>query len=173
MREPLVGALILVFAIDVHASVLRRPSVSTPFFNPTIGQSMSLSFELAEAATVTAQVLDRDGVPVRMLADEQALGAGTHRFSWDGRSDAGAVVPDEAWSFRIDISAHGAIETYFSADGMAEMVQIKDVTYDRAGALLRYILPVASRVHLQAGIATTDPETKVATGPVLKTVVNR
>lgn len=174
MLKRFLGACVAaLFAASVHGAVLQNPTISASFFNPTIGQSVSLGFSLTEEATVTARVLDRDGVPVRTLAREKALSAGTHRLEWDGRDDAGALVPNEAWSFRFDISANGATEMYFPADQPAKMVPISGVTYDRRGALLRYTLPAASRVHLQAGVATTDPKTKVTTGPVLKTVVNR
>lgn len=165
--------LSLALAASASGAILQRPSVSAQFFNPTIGQSAVLSFELSEAATITARVLDRDGVPVRTLAGSRAFPAGPQRLSWDGRDDAGAVVPNEAWSFRLDVVAGGKSETYFPADRTFPMTQIKDATYDRAGGMLRYTLPSASRVHLQAGVATADPVTQAMNGPVLRTVVNR
>ena len=164
---------VALLAFSAQAAVLRQPLVSKPFFNPSLGQSISLAFELADAAAVTARVLDRDGFPVRTLTRAKSLGVGRHHLVWDGRNDAGVVVPNEAWSFRLDVVSNGATETYFPADRAVEMVQIKDVTYDRRGALLRYTLPRDSRVHLQAGVASTNPRTKVVTGPVLKTVVDR
>lgn len=169
----LTACLSLALVASASGAILQRPSVSAQFFNPAIGQSAALSFELSEVATVTARVLDRDGVAVRTLASSRAFPAGPQRLSWDGRDDAGAVVPNEAWSFRLDVVGGGKTETYFPADRAFAMTQIKDVTYDRAGGVLRYTLPSASRVHLQAGVATADPVTKAVNGPVLRTVVNR
>jgi flagellar hook assembly protein FlgD len=57
---------------------------------------MSLAFSLSEPASITARVIDRDGVPVRTLADRKALSAGDHRLQWDGRDDGGGIVPNEA-----------------------------------------------------------------------------
>ncbi len=124
----------VVCALGADAAVLHRPSVSPAFFNPTIGQAMSLAFTLKQPASVTVRVIDRDGVPVRTLTRQKALPAGSHSLPWNGRNDLGAVVPNEAWSFRIDVTAKNGNETYFPAKSAAPMYRVNNVTYDRRGA---------------------------------------
>ena len=47
---------------------------------------------LASAATVGWVVVDKEGTVVRTFAADEAMEAGTHTRSWNGRNDAGAYV---------------------------------------------------------------------------------
>lgn len=59
--------------------------------NPS-GAGTTVAFSLAEAAHVELSVFDVLGRRIRTLV-EQAQPAGTHTAAWDGRSEAGQVVP--------------------------------------------------------------------------------
>ena len=58
---------------------------------------VTLSFDLARAATVSWTVVDAAGIPVRTIMTDQPLAAGTRSFTWDGRDDAGGYVPRGAY----------------------------------------------------------------------------
>jgi hypothetical protein len=92
---------------------------------------------------------------------------------WDGRNNSGQLVPDEAYSFKIDWRGAHEKDSYFPADTPASMTAIDARAYDRRTATLAYVLPYPSRVHVQAGTAVVDPKTRQPVGPVMKTVVNR
>ncbi|HEX6100843.1 MAG TPA: FlgD immunoglobulin-like domain containing protein [Thermoanaerobaculia bacterium] len=148
-------------------------STAQTSMNPTIGESVPLTVRLARDGAVTVRVVDRDGYPVRTLAGAAAAKAGENRWTWDGRDAAGRIVPDEAYSFRVDWSSGAERETWFPADTPAHPVSVDAEYYaSRSGAIV-YTLPVPSRVHLQAGTARKNPKTGEMEGPVLKTVVNR
>ena len=72
-------------------------AASKPAFFPqdgdSIGRTVSLSFRLRSAATVDWTIQDANGAVVRTLKVAQALGAGIHAYRWNGRNDAGAMVP--------------------------------------------------------------------------------
>jgi hypothetical protein len=142
-------------------------------FSPALGQHTTLSFTTRSAGAVTVTVVDRDAVPIRVLANSVATTAGRQSFRWDGRNDEGAVVPDEAWSFKIDLRAGGVNESYFPASETPSAVEVSGLTYDRSNRIIRYILAVPARVHVQAGTATIAAASGTADGPVLKTVVDR
>ena len=52
-----------------------------------------VGFDLSEPATVSFSIMDSEGNEVRRLVDDEPLaGDEKHRFSWDGRDDAGDVT---------------------------------------------------------------------------------
>jgi hypothetical protein len=92
---------------------------------------------------------------------------------WDGRDAEGAVVADEAYSFKVDVSSDGGHWTYFPATDVPKTYPVQARHYSRRDAALMYELPAAARIHAQAGSAAIDAKTKTYNGPVLKTLVNR
>ncbi len=66
-------------------------------FYPQDGDSLarttSFSYRLRSAATVDWTIQDASGALVRTIRTAQALAAGTHAFTWNGRNDVGAFVP--------------------------------------------------------------------------------
>ncbi len=99
--------------------------------------------------------------------------SGTNQLIWNGRDDGGTIVPDEAYSIKIDIRAGNTTYSYFSAAKSQNEVKAEIGYYDRQNRVLSYKLPKAARIHAHAGSAVVDPKTQQALGPVLKTLVNR
>src|ERR1700680_4638994 len=97
-RRVLLFALCQVVAAGLSAAdrgLVSSVAVSPAFFNPTLKQQVSVRFALAAPARVGVSVLDRDRVAVRRFPVE-AMRAGEAVVRWDGRDDAGGVVPNEA-----------------------------------------------------------------------------
>lgn len=154
-------------------AVIHGVTVSKPFFNPSLGQTIRVSFSVSRGGTLGVLILDRDGFVVRKLVEHQSVQAGALEYLWDGQDESGAVVPDEAYSVKIDLNSALGGSTYFPAAAPAEEFEISANYYDRVRAILSYTLPKAARLHVQAGCAVIDPKTKKPSGPVLKTIVNR
>ena len=70
----------------------RRPCSSRRTATRTVAPS-TLSFRLDDPATVPWTIVDADGDVVRTLKTDEALAAGSYSRSWDGRNDAGHIVP--------------------------------------------------------------------------------
>jgi flagellar basal-body rod modification protein FlgD len=69
------------------------------------GQSAPINYTLSSsAADVVATVHAADGTTVRTV-DLGAKGTGQHTFSFDGQTDAGALVPDGTYSVTITAAA--------------------------------------------------------------------
>jgi len=159
-------------AAAVRSSAIQDVSVSKSFFNPTAGQNVGFAFAVAQPGTLTVRVLDSDGFVVRELVTKQETKAGTVVLTWDGRDGRGRIVPDEAYSLKIDLVGQGGTDAYFPASSPAKDVSVQPGNYDRRTAILSYDLPTPSRVLVQAGTGRIDPKTKKLDGPILKTIAN-
>jgi flagellar hook assembly protein FlgD len=71
-------------------------------------------------------IIDASEQRVRALQEAELLPAGEHRFEWDGRDDAGSLVPAGLYGFRVvldredrDIVPPGKIEVRSTSAGGA------------------------------------------------------
>jgi hypothetical protein len=150
-------------------SRIRDVSIGPPFFNATAGQFATITFYAAAAGTVRVTILDRDRYPIRRLAARDVT-PGLASFTWDGRDDGGAIVPDEAWNIRVELAG----EIYDPSLNFHPIVEDPQPrTYSRSDGILAYTLARPSRVHIEAGQATLNPKSGRNEGPMLKTIVNR
>lgn len=147
--------------------------VSLPFFNPSLGQKIGISFTVRGSGVLDLAILDRDGFLVRRLVVEEMASEGVRSYEWNGRDDAGNVVPDEAFSLKIDLRSKDGVASYCPGNRPAEDLAAETNYYDPRTGTLSYKLPKSARVHAQAGSARTDPKTGEPIGVVLKTIVNR
>lgn len=90
------------------------PIVTRVFFRQWLGPrcrcekaSVQVRFDLPKAQRVTASMVDRDGKAVKTFAEDRFLSKGTHPFLWDGRDDAGLVVPDGSYRLRVGLRQEG------------------------------------------------------------------
>jgi len=68
--------------------------------NPTSGNT-TLGFTLTAAGKARLAIYDASGRRVALLADG-SLGAGTHSYEWDGRTDQGTPVADGVYFYRLE-----------------------------------------------------------------------
>lgn len=148
-------------------------AVTPAVFIPSLRQEVTVAFDVGRQGKLAVQVVDRDGFLVRTLAADAKVRPGKARYVWDGRDDAGQVVADEAYSFRVELVTPSGTERYFPADAEPEMLEASPGYYDRQGGTFVYELKKPARVHAQAGTALKDEKTGEMVGPVLKTLVNR
>jgi hypothetical protein len=64
-----------------------------------------VGFRLRKADRVSVAIVKGDGGVVRELLPARHLAAGTYDFHWNGRDNAGAIVPDGAYKPRVHLSA--------------------------------------------------------------------
>lgn len=155
------------------AAPVWNVSLSRPFFNPSLGQKIQIAFTINDPGKLSVLVLDRDGFSVRQLISEKVTEKGKVSLEWDGRDDNGNLVPDEAYSIKVDLATDSGSLSYFPAGVVPESLPPRPASYDRLSGIVSYKLPGPARVHIQAGSAQIDKKTGKAKGPVLKTIANR
>ena len=74
-------------------------------------ERVTLRFDLPAPERATVAVVDEAGDEIRRLADDRALPRGTHRFRWDGRTDAGRVAADGSYHLRVLLRRQGRAVT--------------------------------------------------------------
>lgn len=157
-----------VTAGEINSAVPDRQS-----FNPTLGQRIVYTVEVASAGMLAVSIVDRDGYVVRQLPEREVVSPGRVNVEWDGRDDAHVIVADEAFSPRVILRTDGGEHVHFPAAQEAEILSPAPQSYDRRNGVLKYTLPSAARVHVQAGVSRVNAASGATDGPVLKTVVNR
>ena len=92
--------------IDVYAAlaaVTRVPKVFFPQDGDALAQKSTASFTLRSPASVTIQVVDKDGTVVRTGMADKSLPAGPAKWTWNGRTDGGTFAP--RGGYRIIVAA--------------------------------------------------------------------
>jgi hypothetical protein len=95
------------FAITERLKLVRSP-ITAPRIDPVIGplcecprQESTILFRLRERDVVTLTVVNEGDRPVRTLFGRRPAAAGDVEATWDGRDDAGEVVPEGEYRPRI------------------------------------------------------------------------
>lgn len=164
-------ALLALAASTGEGPVQLQVTTAPAFFNPVIGQSAQIRLSVSRPGNVTVEMLDRDRFVVRTFRavpiDKETV------VRWDGKDDAGEVVPDEAYTVRARFVSNGGELVYDPGrDFQPPSVNIDKTSYSRVDGVLSYRLERPSRVHIQTGqarLVASGP----AQGPVLRTIVDR
>ena len=70
-----------------------------------------VAFTLPKGDRTTVALVTAAGDERRRLVDDRRLGAGRHRFQWDGRDDQGRVAPDGLYYVRVALRRQGRVAT--------------------------------------------------------------
>ena len=105
----LVGGTTAAFVVTERLKLERSPVTAPRFprlFSPVCEcpqEVARLTLRLRKRDRVDAVVVDRTGNPVRTLVTGEPYRKGAATFSWDGRTDAGKVVPDGRYRLRVHL----------------------------------------------------------------------
>ena len=107
-----VGQAVAVEALVLTAIAVAEPSAAAFFSRDgdTLAPRSTFNVRLNQPADVAWTVLDAAGRLVRTVRSPAAADAGLLSFSWDGRDDAGAFVPDGI--YRSVVSAGTSLGEY-------------------------------------------------------------
>ena len=105
----LVGGTTAAFVVTERLKLERSPVTAPRFdkvFSPVCAcpQSVArLTLRLRKRDRLDAVIVDRQGKPVRTLVTGEPHRRGDATFLWDGRTDAGEVVPDGRYRLRVHL----------------------------------------------------------------------
>lgn len=108
-------AVLLVATIAAFAITEKLKLTPSPITGPQVDRVFSpvcecasptarISFRVRKPDRVTVEVVDGDGSAVRQLMLNRSLPAGRVSLQWDGRDDAGAVVPEGEYRPRVHLA---------------------------------------------------------------------
>ncbi len=109
----LLGATAAAFAVTERLKLEKSPITGTrvdKVFSPVCecARDVSvISFRLRKPGTVTVDVLDSGGDPVRTLVRDRRELAGRVSYTWDGRGEAGRVVEEGIYRPRVRLRQNG------------------------------------------------------------------
>lgn len=152
---------------------MRNIAISKRHINPSQGETVSITIEVAASGELTVQVLDRDGFITRDIAKSRKVTVGETSYQWDGRTNKGSVVANEAYSWRVVFKSAGKQDVYFPADLIQDQATIQSNYYDRQNGLLSYFLEKPSRVHILATSGIFNSRRNQFEGAILKVIANR
>jgi hypothetical protein len=109
----LLAATAAAFAVTERLKLERSPITGTrvdKVFSPVCECARDvavISFRLRKPGKVTVDVLDSSGHSVRTLVRRREERAGRVSYTWDGRDEDGAVVPEGSYRPRVVLAEHG------------------------------------------------------------------
>jgi len=124
------------FAVTERLKLERSPITGTKVdkvFSPTcecVRNVAVVSFVLRRRETVTVDILDSDGNPVRTLVRKQREPPGRASYTWDGRDSLGRVVPDGRYRPRVHLQRHGrtiVLPNRIRVDTTAPVIELRGV----------------------------------------------
>ena len=99
------GAFVLAQQLKSVFPLVIRFATKPAHFSPNgdgYRDTTTIGFDLSESAGVSFMVVDSEGTEVRrIVSDRRLAGDAKHRWTWDGRADDGAMVPDGTYRMRV------------------------------------------------------------------------
>jgi hypothetical protein len=91
------------FSYGIHDVTLQKggATILNNVIDPTKGQTVRLSYQLARSGSVTITVFTLDGDVVARLANTSSQAAGDHAVYWNGRNLSGSPVARGLYFIRI------------------------------------------------------------------------
>lgn len=90
-------------SLKLETNPVSGPTI-TSVFSPVCDcptRRAQISFRLVHRGALTLAITTPQNEVVRTLVDGKRFRAGRHHFTWNGRSDSGALVPDGAYRIRV------------------------------------------------------------------------
>ncbi len=97
------------FAVSERLKLEKSPISHTrvdKVFSPACGcprHRAVIRFRLRRSDRLWLTIIDEEGKERRRLVDGRRFGAGFHRFTWNGRDDAGALLPEGRYRPKVEL----------------------------------------------------------------------
>ena len=143
---------------QVPALKIYDAQVRPVIFNPSAGESVTISYSLTHRAKSRVRIMSPDMFPVAELINRDYTTETAVSLSWDGRDFSGMVVPDQAYIIQIEAEdLHGDKAFYNPVE--TNRWEIKRLGISREGhdGRMTYVLPCNAWVQINTGVANGGP----------------
>ena len=101
----LLAATATSFAVEERLKLEDSPVLKTQvknLFSPKKGEAR-IGFQLRREENIRLDIVDDQGTIVRHALGTGVFGQAFHQFAWDGRNDAGRIVPDGVYHVQLQL----------------------------------------------------------------------
>ena len=101
----LLAATATSFAVEERLKLQDSPVLKTQvenLFSPKKGEA-KIGFQLRREENIQLDIVDEQGTVVRHALGSGVFGQAFHQFAWDGRNDAGRIVPDGVYHVQLQL----------------------------------------------------------------------
>jgi FlgD Ig-like domain len=91
---------------DLQGNLVFAPGCRCP------GRVARLSIRVREADTIDVSILDEDDAVVRTIRQDDPVRRGRVGLRWNGRDDAGEIVPDGSYRLRVHLDESESTESF-------------------------------------------------------------
>jgi len=101
----LLAATATSFAVEERLKLQDSPVLKTHvenLFSPKKGEA-KIGFQLRREENIQLDIVDDQGTVVRHALGTGVFGQAFHQFAWDGRNDAGRIVPDGVYHVQLQL----------------------------------------------------------------------
>lgn len=159
------SALVIPFSVETIS--IELVSFNTQTIDPSLGERVTISYTLSEAANVTMVVNNIT------LVNAESVDPGRHEVEWDGRDSNGVVVADGAYFVVIYAEDAEGRRTYFFQPWSITRLELspQSIIQDQTAGTLQvtYLLDQPAIVRLRYGMDAT--RTRTGTPGILGAVV--
>jgi FlgD Ig-like domain len=158
--------LSLIFFVDYGWSLtIANVSADKNTFDIERQRNLTIGYQLDQAADVQLLIYDARNILIKQ-SNAKAVNAGENIVQWDGRDQAGNLVPPEVYFYvLVAKTASGESAEYDLTDITGgEFLGIQHFMWDKNAKQLELVLNKPARVVVRAGIKNS--------GPLLKTLMN-
>jgi hypothetical protein len=140
---------------------------------PGIDGNSTVRYEIPERGLVYVALYDAQGRQVRVLGRFEELGAGRHRVRWDGRNDAGDLVPAGAYEARIIFVGQGSGRPSLSSErlNVSSDGRAASVLRGAVNGTVRSAVVAAGLLASASEAWASSPEAALAAGTGLSPLV--
>ncbi|MEA3302014.1 MAG: FlgD immunoglobulin-like domain containing protein [Pseudomonadota bacterium] len=167
LRIGAVMMLLLLSSYAVAAPVAAIEDYASESFAPVRGESFSIPVHLndpSDVKRIKVEIRSSDGDLMRTLVvAEIAPDRDDYEVKWDGKDDAGNVVPDEAYLPVVIVTMQSNESITISEQGSSGGEELYDFEKSIRPGVIEYSLPAASRMLVRSGIKN---------GPMLRTLID-
>lgn len=167
----LFGTGVSLAAQNRHPRAISGVTVSRPFFNPALGQRVTIAFSIARAGALEVDILDSGRATVRGILSRPKARPGPTTIEWNGRDDKGVPLRDGVYSLSIKLAWSGGTESYDPGTAPEEWT-VYGATYDHRSAVIGYQLSKPARVLLTAQAFSTRTAASATPDVLTKVVAN-
>jgi len=147
------------FAWNAPALEISFAAHDRVVFDPSKGESVRVRFMLSTPAVATLKIFDAKDRLVRAISSEERMSAGEQILSWDGRDQAGRVVPSEAYVYVLEAISEANERVFLDLTDVTggEQIRVEDLAWDATKNEFSYRLREPARVRIRIGLQGGGP----------------